>query len=84
MTRKNSVFGQFSCGVETSPFDDQYLSQIETSQLICRANQLTDFYMRGTLIVKGLEPLNIFVEKLLHSVLQCPKYVSAFLFRSLQ
>ena len=29
-------------------------SHIETSQLICRANQLADFYVRGTLIVKGL------------------------------
>ena len=27
---------------------------IETSQLICRANQLIDFYIRGTLVVKGL------------------------------
>ena len=30
---------------------------IKTSQLIClicRANQLTDFYMMGTLVVKGL------------------------------
>ena len=27
---------------------------IGTSQLICRANQLTGFYMMGTLVVKGL------------------------------
>ena len=27
---------------------------IETSQLICRASQLTGFYMMGTLVVKGL------------------------------
>ena len=28
---------------------------IETSQLICRANQLTGFYMMRTLVVKGLK-----------------------------
>ena len=28
---------------------------IETSQLICSANQLTGFYMMGTLVVKGLK-----------------------------
>ena len=27
---------------------------IETSQLICRANQLTDFYMRATVAFNGL------------------------------
>ena len=27
---------------------------METSQLICRANQLTSFYMMGTMVVKGL------------------------------
>ena len=27
---------------------------IETSQLICGANQLSGFYMMGTLVVKGL------------------------------
>ena len=27
---------------------------IETSQLICKTNQLPGFYMRGTLVVKGL------------------------------
>ena len=27
---------------------------METSQLICRANQLTGFYVRGTLTIKGL------------------------------
>ena len=30
---------------------------IETSQLICRANQLTGFYMMGTLVVKGLRKI---------------------------
>ena len=37
------------------PFNDQY-SPIETSQLIWKANQLTGFYMMGTLVVKGLIP----------------------------
>ena len=36
------------------PFNGQCPSGIETSQLICSANQLTGFYVRGTLIVKGL------------------------------
>ena len=35
-------------------FNDQYSHHIETSQLICKANQLTGFYMMGTLVVKGL------------------------------
>ena len=33
---------------------DQCSHHIETSQLICRANQLTGFYMMGTLVVKVL------------------------------
>ena len=37
------------------PFNGQCPSHIETSQLICRANQLTGFYMRGTLVDKGLK-----------------------------
>ena len=32
----------------------QYLFHIETSQLICHGNQLTGFYMRETLVIKGL------------------------------
>ena len=28
---------------------------IETSQLVCCANQLTDFYMRATLALNGLK-----------------------------
>ena len=34
--------------------NDQCSHHIETSQLICRADQLTGFYMMGTLVVKGL------------------------------
>ena len=37
-----------------SPFDDQCSYHIETSQLVCRANQLSGLYMVGTLVVKGL------------------------------
>ena len=33
---------------------DQCSHHIETSQLICGANQLTGFYMMGTLVDKGL------------------------------
>ena len=36
------------------PFNDQCSHHVETSQLICSANQLTGFYMRGTLVVKRL------------------------------
>ena len=36
-------------------FNDRCPSHIETSQLICSANQLTGFYVRGTLLVKGLK-----------------------------
>ena len=41
-------------GLYYLPFNDQCPSHIETSQLICIANQLTGFYVRGTLIVKEL------------------------------
>ena len=37
------------------PFNDQWLFHIETSQLICRENQYTGFYMREELIIKGLK-----------------------------
>ena len=42
---------------EVLTFNDQCSSHIETSELICRANQLTGFYVRGTLTVKGLSSL---------------------------
>ena len=38
----------------TSPFNDQCSHYVETRQLICRANQLTGFYMMETLAVKRL------------------------------
>ena len=38
-------------------FTDQCPSHTETSQLICRANQLSCFNLRGTLVVKGLRGL---------------------------
>ena len=40
------------------PFNAQCPSHIETSQLICRANQLTGFYMGRTLVVEGLRGLH--------------------------
>ena len=45
---------QLQCITGLQPFNDQCPSHLETSQLICRANQLTSFYMRGTLVAKGL------------------------------
>ena len=36
-------------------FNDQCSHHIETSQLICSANQLIGFYMMGTLAVKGFK-----------------------------
>ena len=36
------------------PLTDQYFHHIETSHLICSANQMTGFYMMETLVVKGL------------------------------
>ena len=51
-------------------------SHIETSQLICTAYQLTGFYMRGALVVKGSEkPLvqfQFFKNKSLAAVCRCP------------
>ena len=41
-----------------STFNDQCSHHIETSKLICIANQLTGFYMMGTLVVKGLNSKN--------------------------
>ena len=35
------------------PFNDLCSHHIETSQLICSANQLTGFYMMGILVVNG-------------------------------
>ena len=35
-------------------FNDQRSHHIEASQLICSANQLTGFYMMGTLVVKKI------------------------------
>ena len=37
------------------PFNDQCSHHRETSQLICSANQLSGFYMMGTLVVKKLK-----------------------------
>ena len=36
------------------PYNDQCSHYIEISKLICRENQLTGFYMIGTMVVKGL------------------------------
>ena len=47
--------------------NDQCSYHIETSQLIYRANQLTDFYMMGTLVVKRLRSWEVFFFKLDYS-----------------
>ena len=52
----------------------QCCPHIETCQLICRANQLTGFYMRATLAFNGLTHLftgshkNVFSEGTIHLV----------------
>ena len=40
-----------------NPFNDQCSHHIETSQLICRANQVTGFYMMRTLVVKWFKKI---------------------------
>ena len=40
--------------IKNEAFNGQCSHHIETSQLICRANKLTGFYIMGTLAVKGL------------------------------
>ena len=47
----------------TELLNDQFPSNIKTSQLIWVANQLIGYYMRGTLVVKEL----IHLTKMLHS-----------------
>ena len=46
----------------------QFCPHIETSQLICIANQLTGFYMRATL---ALNELNLFYKKQSEVYLAC-------------
>ena len=50
------IWIRFWCSCMTAklhqPFNDQCSHHIETIQLICRANQLTDFYMMSTLLIK--------------------------------
>ena len=47
---KRNIFAQ--------PFNDRCPSHIETSQLICRTNQLSGFCLKGILVVKGLNQYN--------------------------
>ena len=54
MLKFAQLYNFYKALAKISVFNDQCPSHIETSQLICRANQLTGFYVRGTLIVKGL------------------------------
>ena len=45
------------------PFSDHYSDHIETSQLICSANQLIGLYMMGALVVKGLRHNSFILER---------------------
>ena len=45
---------------KTKPIKCQCRPNRETSQLICKANKLTDFCMRATLALNGLISLSIF------------------------
>ena len=38
----------------SKPLTTSVAHYTETSQLICRANQLTGFYLRETLVIRGL------------------------------
>ena len=55
---KNSFVAEVTFKGKCSP-------HIETSQPICKKNQLTDFYMRGTVVIKGLKPVYLSVYFLL-------------------
>ena len=50
---EHNHIGRFS-NLHLCTFDDQCSHHIETCQLICGGNQLTGFYMMGTLVVKVL------------------------------
>ena len=54
--------------ISGQPFNDQCSRHIETSHVIYPANQLTGFYMMGTLVVKGLNKLRPLLYKSLFSV----------------
>ena len=82
---KNQTFSGVFRGVKwehwsemSGPFNGQCPSHIETSQLICSANQLTDFYVRGTLTVKGL--ISFFAnnnsDRLLETVKLCEIFIN--------
>ena len=52
--RKVYINESLSWVLSISPIKCQCCPHIETRQLICTANQLTDFYMRATLALNGL------------------------------
>ena len=56
-TKKNLSLTRHSINLSVitdQHFNDQISHHIETSKLICSANQLTGFYMMGTLLDEGL------------------------------
>ena len=54
-TKAGCLNFSYNLNFDRQPLNNQCPSNIETSQLICRENQLAGFYMRGTLVVKGLK-----------------------------
>ena len=58
------------------PFNDQCSHHIETSQLICSANQLTGFYIMEILVVKMLmaKSLLLLLQKIFDKVLNTPDF----------
>ena len=53
-TSENLCFIQIVCGLHLSTIDDR-----ESEHQIKSANQLTGFYMMGTLVLKGLIPQSL-------------------------
>ena len=52
--RKSARVAQIEIVFIFQLFNDQFSHHIETNQSICSVNQLTGFYMMGTLVVKRL------------------------------
>ena len=57
--QKNDIVGNFSQSKTFQPFHDGGPFRIETSPLICRANQETGFYMIRTSVMKELKGIEV-------------------------
>ena len=51
--------------IMSQPFNNQCSHHIETSPLICSTNQLTGFYIMGTLVVKWFEKILLLMQLIL-------------------